>query len=402
MPSTPFAGPESGNILIVEDDPADALLAQDFLAEEAAGAYTTTWVRTLDDAVGSLSTDTTCVLLDLGLPDSNGTAALETLHAAAPEVPIVVLTGLGDRSAGMRAVAAGAQDYLVKGDVTPTSLLRAVRYSVERRKNEVQGLHILHSEARRDENERLARGLLPTPVLRDDRLTASRRYKPGGDDALLGGDFFDAVELDDGTLRVMIGDVCGHGPDEAALGVSLRIAWRALVFSRHEDGLFDALETLIALEAEQTAMFVTMCDVTISPDRRSASVRLAGHPPPLVHDGSSTRPLPCTVRTPLGVVNAPHPVGAANPDELSLPAEWSLLLYTDGIYEGHDGATGARLELDGLTATLDDLRGPGRDGRDLLDALVDRVEELHGGSLEDDVALLLLDFRSAGRSVARA
>ncbi|CAN5690940.1 SpoIIE family protein phosphatase [soil metagenome] len=395
MPSTPFEHAESGDILIVEDDPADALLAREYLEEEAVGAYSTTWARTLQEALASLSAETTCVLLDLGLPDSQGTGALEAITRAAPAVPIVVLTGLGDRSAGMRAVAAGAQDYLVKGDVTPTALLRSVRYAVERRRNEEQGLRLLHAESRREENTRLARGLLPVPALRDAHLTASRRYQPGGGDALLGGDFFDAVELADGTVRLVIGDVCGHGPDEAALGVSLRIAWRTLVLTGHEEHLFSSLETVLDIERDLASTYATLCDVTIASDRRSATVRLAGHPPPIaIGDDGKVSFASCPPRTPLGIdgldPNATTPAG-----QVALSGDWSMLLYTDGIYEGRRSAVGNRVDLEGLSELLTDLVARGERSRDLLDQMVDQVEAWHGGALEDDVALLLLEHRTS-------
>jgi serine phosphatase RsbU (regulator of sigma subunit) len=391
MPSTPITS-ESGDILIVEDDPGDALLAREYIEEEALGAYSTTWARTLQDALDALDDQTTCMLLDLGLPDSQGHEALEALALAAPTVPIVVLTGRADRSAGMRAVTAGAQDYLVKGEVTPTGLLRSVRYAVERHRNEEQGLRLLHAEIRREENNRLARGLLPVPALHDPEIRASRRYQPGGGDALLGGDFFDAVELADGSLRLVIGDVCGHGPDEAALGVSLRIAWRTLVLAGHDDDLLGHLESVLEIERDNPATYTTLCDIAVAADRGSARVRLAGHPPPLVVGPGSSRFLECTPRTPLGVQGlTPH--DPASSDTIELDPGWSLLLYTDGIYEGRRHGDGGRLDLEGLAALLDELVGAGHTALPLLDAAVDQVEAWHGGPLEDDVALLLVEHR---------
>ena len=78
----------------------------------------------------------------------------------------------------------------------------------------------------------MERGLLPSPLLLDDPgVDIVARYRPSRENALLGGDFYDFVQTADRTVHVMIGDVAGHGPDEAALGVALRIAWRALTFA---------------------------------------------------------------------------------------------------------------------------------------------------------------------------
>jgi serine phosphatase RsbU (regulator of sigma subunit) len=77
----------------------------------------------------------------------------------------------------------------------------------------------------------LERGLVPHPIVEDPSILIASSYLPGRRRSLLGGDFYDAVETPDGSLHLLVGDVAGHGPDEAALGAGLRIAWRALTLS---------------------------------------------------------------------------------------------------------------------------------------------------------------------------
>ena len=112
---------------------------------------------------------------------------------------MVLLTGEASEHLGEQAVRAGAQDYLVKGEVTGRMLNRVIRYAVERRHAaEVQqALHAaqIHSQ----ENARLERGLLPKPLLADRRLSVYARCVPGGKQHLLGGDFYDVVESSDGS-----------------------------------------------------------------------------------------------------------------------------------------------------------------------------------------------------------
>ena len=72
---------------------------------------------------------------------------------------------------------------------------------------------------------------MPAPLVTDEALQLTAHYRPGRQRALLGGDFYDAVQVADGTVHAVIGDVSGHGPDAAALGVCLRIAWRTLVLA---------------------------------------------------------------------------------------------------------------------------------------------------------------------------
>ncbi len=226
------AGGRRLSLLLVEDDRADALLVEELIADAAADIVCA-WAQSVSEAERELSVARPdCVLLDLNLPDANGIAALERIKNADPNIPIVVLTGLADEHFGISAVASGAQDYLVKGRVEPEMLRRAVLYAIERKRAELTAVELHSSRLRAMENRRLERGLSPSPLLLDDPgVDIIARYVPSRENALLGGDFYDFVQTQDRTVHVMIGDVAGHGPDEAALGVALRIAWRALTFA---------------------------------------------------------------------------------------------------------------------------------------------------------------------------
>ena len=133
------------------------------------------------------------------------------------------------------------------------------------------------------ENARLERGLLPSPLLSDPRLTVATRYRPGGGQMLLGGDFFDLVEAADGWVHVVIGDVCGRGPEEAALGVCLRVAWRTMVLAgRPMAEVLSAVQQVLEHERHEERLFTTLCMMSVAPDRAHARLHLAGHPPPLL------------------------------------------------------------------------------------------------------------------------
>ncbi len=229
------------------------------------------------------------MLLDLGLPDATGLDGLREILCLAPHIAVVVLTGLGDVGQGAAAVAAGAQDYLVKGEADSAVLSRSIRYAVERTRAEESSRLLLEADLRREHNTRLERGLLPDLLIDDPSLRAATRYRPGGGRSLLGGDFYDAVELADGTLRLVIGDVSGHGPDEAALGVNLRIAWRTLVLAGHRPAeVLSILDQLLCRERRDDFTFTTLADLSLAPDRHSVSLRLAGHPRP-AHAGRRRR-----------------------------------------------------------------------------------------------------------------
>ena len=129
--------------------------------------------RTLGEAVGAGLQRFDCVLLDLNLPDAQGLEGLHELRGLAPDLAVLVLTGLDDERRGIEAVGAGAQDYLIKGSTSGVLLARSLRYAVERRRAELtaQQLSIAQLEAR--ENARLERGLLPEPLV--DRPGAHAR-----------------------------------------------------------------------------------------------------------------------------------------------------------------------------------------------------------------------------------
>jgi diguanylate cyclase (GGDEF)-like protein len=122
-------------LILVEDNSGDARLIREMLKDASPEIFECEWVNNLSSGLKRLSeTKFDALLLDLGLPDSNGIGTLEKLLSQAPEVPIIVLTGLADDVTGVEAVQKGAQDYLVKGGVSSDLLLRAVRYAIERKK----------------------------------------------------------------------------------------------------------------------------------------------------------------------------------------------------------------------------------------------------------------------------
>lgn len=119
-------------VLIVEDNPADARLVQEYLSENGSHPEIRTASRLTDalEIAGGAALD--AILLDLSLPDAHGVEAVRRMQAAAPRVPIVILSGLEDEALAAEAVAAGAQDYLMKSHVDEAALRRALRYAIER------------------------------------------------------------------------------------------------------------------------------------------------------------------------------------------------------------------------------------------------------------------------------
>lgn len=379
------------DVLLIEDDDGDALLVTDGLAELPVPPAVAR-ARSIKEAVRLLDDDRTvsCAVLDLGLPDYQGLDALRALRERAPELPVVVLTGHADEHEGIQALSAGAQDYLVKGAVDGRILARAIRYAIERGRAEQAQVELREAAITARENTRLERGLLPRPLILDGGARIGAVYRPGRQRALLGGDFYDIVECPDGHTRMMIGDVCGHGPDEAALGASLRIAWRTLILNdADDDQVLPTLDRVLVNERHAEGIFATVADLRIDPDRKRFSLRLAGHPTPLQIGHGAVKPLARQVGVPIGLGEAAWwPV-----DEGTLDPGAALLLFTDGLIEGRIGEGPERLGMEGLRDLLSAaIAEPGWD--DDLDAfiagIIDRVEELNGGAVTDDIATLLV------------
>ncbi|RJR43354.1 MAG: response regulator [Deltaproteobacteria bacterium] len=128
-------------LLLVDDQETDAVLTRRMLKKNPGNRaeFQIHHCRDLTDTLAFLASEKPdVVLLDLGLPESQGLNTLEQVLEAAPNLPIVVLTGLPDEELGVKAVQTGAQDYLVKGQVNLDGLVRSLRYAIERKQMLIQ------------------------------------------------------------------------------------------------------------------------------------------------------------------------------------------------------------------------------------------------------------------------
>lgn len=166
------------SVLVVEDDPGHALMIRESLARGGDGPCEVSQVTRLDEALSDLAQRRSdVVLLDLSLPDSQGLDGIRSLRARFPEIPVIVLTASDSEVLGVESVRAGAQDYLVKGQVNGRLLVRAIRYAMARHQTQ----DILRALALRDELTGLynRRGFV---TLAEQHLKLARRT---GRDAML-------------------------------------------------------------------------------------------------------------------------------------------------------------------------------------------------------------------------
>lgn len=379
------------SVLLIEDDPGDALLVEEMVADSGV-AIDLSWARTLAEALDALDRDTPeCVLLDLHLPDSQGLGALEAILSRSPDAAVVVLTGLAQEDSGLAAVTGGAQDYLIKGRLEAELFVRAIRYAIQRKRAERAAADLRESRLLAAENSRVERGLLPTPLLRDETAEVCSRYRPGRAQTLLGGDFYDVVQTPDGTTHAVVGDVSGHGPDEAALGVCLRVAWRSFILSgARGQRLLDLLEQMLVAERSGPEIFATLTTLSRAARAPRVEVMRAGHP------GLLVRPPDGPVRleeVPGGPVLGLMPGRAHWPvTPLEAPRGTRLALFTDGLIEGRVGNGYERLGEEGLVRIAREYAHLPAD--DFVDAVIQRCEDLaaDSGGLADDVAVLHLGW----------
>ena len=155
-------------MLLVEDDEGDAFLVRELLAEADAPIdlpVATSLARgpAADRAASTASCSTSAC------PTRRGWTGCARLLAMSSGAAVCVLTGRSDEHLGVAAVAEGAQDYLVKGQVDGVLLTRALRYAVERKRADENARRLREVELRQAESARLERGLLPQPLMTTDR-----------------------------------------------------------------------------------------------------------------------------------------------------------------------------------------------------------------------------------------
>lgn len=349
----PLNPPESvrTKVLLIEDNPGDSRLIQLMLLEAGAELFELEQVDRLSAGLDRLSAGGIGVVLsDLSLPDSHGLNTFARLHASAPEVPIIVLSGLNDTTLAVQAVHEGAQDYLIKGQVDGQLLVRAMRYAIERKRMALQLAH--YAEELRSKNALLeadfsmAREIqeiflphqyptFPHSVAPEESaLKFFHRYLPA---AAVGGDFFDIFAITDTTAGVFICDVMGHGMRAALVTAIMRGLVEELMPVAADAGKFlteinRSLHTILRRTQEpfMATAFYVVADVAAG-ELRFAN---AGHPSPFLIRRKSD------IANPLKFFDARHGPALGLFDKSNYPnchvaleLNDLLLLFTDGLYE---------------------------------------------------------------------
>lgn len=314
-------------ILLVEDDPDDVWVLRNLLGDRWDGPFELVHVELLSTALERCRADCfDVILLDLTLPDSTGLETFFTLCAAAGQVPIVVLTGLKDETAAIKAVQSGAQDYLIKGQVDDNALVRSIRYAIERSRRR-QAEEVLRSttEEFRAAQEIQQRLFPSSPPALENFDIAGALYPARA----TAGDYYDYIPMLDGSLAVVVGDVSSHGMGPALLMSETRACLRTLAQTSVDVG--DILTRTNRVLAADTSdfHFVTLLMARFDPLRRLMVYASAGQRGYLMHNSGEVTVLEST-SLPLGVRE--ETIVAAAPPRALKPGE-IVAFFTDGVTE---------------------------------------------------------------------
>ncbi|MDG6107143.1 SpoIIE family protein phosphatase [Dactylosporangium aurantiacum] len=247
-------------------------------------------------------------------------------------------------------------------------------------------------EARTSLASALQRALLPATLPQVPGLRHAARYLPWTHGADVGGDWYDIIDLGDGVVGVVIGDVAGHNATAAATMGQVRNALRAYATERHNPAsvVHHVNQLLLDMHPDTIA---TCCYLQLHPAEGTMTAVTAGHPPPMLRTADGAGPLRLRTGPPLGVT----PDAVYLDTTLLIPPAATLLLYTDGLVEDrrHPIDRGLRELVEALSAA------PTRDPGGTLEHVLG--SDVGPRPRSDDVALLCLtsDTPPAGEPVAR-
>jgi serine phosphatase RsbU (regulator of sigma subunit) len=413
QPQQPERSPEPIplRVLLIEDNLVDARLIQIMVTDAGANAFDIERADRLSTALDRLAKEHfDIVLLDLSLPDSHGLGTFSRVHQQFPGVPIIVMSGLDDERVAVTAVHEGAQDYLVKGQVSGPLLVRAMRYALERKRTSDQlaryadELRARNVQMESDFNmaREIQQVFLPqhyptfprSASAEESALQFHHRYIPA---AAVGGDFFNVFPLTNTGAGVFICDVMGHGMRAALVTAILRGLVEQLIPVNPDAG---------KLLAEVNHSLHAILKRTDHPMMSTAYYLVVDAATPEVQFASAGHPSGFRLRRKEGVVEPLKQVDARHGPALGLFADSPyptcrssvevgdvLLLFTDGLYEASD-PKGEEYGQERLIAAVKQrlhLPVP-----QLLNELLLDVQRFAGTpEFQDDVCLLSVEFTEA-------
>jgi len=322
-------------VLLVEDDRDDVALIRAYLREAQGFRIELEHVDRLSLGLQLAESGRFDVLLlDLCLPDSWGLETFRTFHGHAPRIPIVVMTGAEVMENALQAVREGASDYLFKGELGGSLLIRVILYAIERARRFRAEAALLASQREMEIARSIQMGLYPAAAPKLPGYDIAGNCFPAES---VGGDYFDFFHMPDGGLVIAVGDAMGHGVGAALLSAGFRAALHSLVLTNRSVGDILGLTNQTLTNGSTLVGFGTLLLIHLDPKSGSMVYASAGHEPGLILDktGRLTQTLPSTA-IPLGVEpNTTFPES----HEIKLAPGDILVLPTDGFRQAWPEAT---------------------------------------------------------------
>jgi sigma-B regulation protein RsbU (phosphoserine phosphatase) len=279
-------------ICLVDDDEDYYIITRDLLNEIPSYTFDITWIDTYDKALAELSnTSYDVFVFDYYLGAKNGLNLLRAVVSKNIRIPVIMLTGHGDRDIDMEAMKIGAADYLVKGKIDATILERSIRYAIEhattleqlrssRDSLRTTGLQLEKAlKSINDELEtarRVQKSLLPRNVGALPGIEFSAEYLPTG---FIGGDMYDVVQTDDTHVAFLVIDVCGHGVPAALISAMAKVSFaRYLLKNTSPMAVFTQVNAELCNfmpEGRYVTGFLALLDV----EKKELVFSRGGHPP---------------------------------------------------------------------------------------------------------------------------
>ncbi len=377
-----MSGPERPKILLVEDDADDVWIMRNLLGDRWDGPYDLIHVELLSDALRRCARGgVDVILLDLNLPDSRGLETFLVMQARCGGIPIVVLTGLDDESTAITCAQAGAEDYLVKGQVNDNLLVRSIRYAIERNRRHRAERELEANTQEFRAAQEIQQRLFPTAAPNLPGYDLAGALRPARATA---GDYFDYFPMRGGSLGIVLGDVSSHGVGPALLMAETRACLRTL--AQTYDDVGEILTHTNRTLADDTSdfHFVTLTLARLDPPARSLVYAAAGQRGYLLDPAGDFRPLEST-SPPLGI--DPHLVVPCA-EEIRLGPGQILALFTDGVTEA-EAADQTRF---GAQRALEVVRrSAAMPSHEIVKQLFAAIEGfVDGRPLRDDVTVVIL------------
>jgi sigma-B regulation protein RsbU (phosphoserine phosphatase) len=375
-------------ILLVDDTPANIHIAQAILRDEFKIRVATSGAKALE--LVKIEPLPALVLLDIEMPGMDGYEVCTQLKAdpQTRDIPLIFLTAKTESEDETRGFEVGAVDYVHK-PFSPTVVKARVRTHLTLRATSKQlALQLLAINNELEMAREIQLAILPSETPKIRGLDIAARYLSMSSVA---GDFYDFIVVDEQHVGILIADVSGHGLPAALIASMLQVSLAAQFAHAAEPGrVLAGLNR--ALCGKFSRHFVTAAYVFVDMEKNSMSYAAAGHPPLLLRHGSTGSASEVSEN---GLLLGHFPKEIYSSSQIPVERGDKAILYTDGILETNNPSQ-EMLGVDRFKRFVEDSHdvGAGEFADSLLDELSRWSGHPKGEGQEDDITLLVIDFKN--------